>query len=203
MNEEKRDQIRKMIVNAMVILGAVAFAVILVISVVRDGEEEETKKQQVQTDRTVHEYSEKENEEDLEVQGEEEKKETKTVADQFIRSYLSYDDKKPDQKVKEMSQYLSQRMKESWKEPDIPDGVKQAKVKIVEFLPETTQKEGRFFYSVKAQVETVFSDGESEKAWSLYGVVVGQEEGRWVIEGVGPIGDAGAEPLELGGKEDE
>lgn len=195
------DQKRKILVNAMVILGAMVFALVLVISVVRSGEEEDSK-QQAKTGATIHEYSEKFDEEgkkDSEAKEEEKeaKKETKAVAEQFIRAFFGYDAKKPDQKLKEMKKYLSKEMKES--EPDIPDGVKKGKVIAVEFLPESTQKGSRFFYAIKAQVETVFEDGTTEKTWTTYGVVVGEEENRWVIEGVGPIGDAGAEPLDFGG----
>lgn len=198
--ENKRIELRRKAINAMVILGAMAFALLLIVSVVSDGEKEEFK-QGDKAEGTVRDYSEKFDGEDGTVQWEDEKKdlkETKVMAEQFIRAYLSYDSKKPDQKLKEMNRYLSHQMKESLEEPDIPDGVEKGEVIAVEFLPESTQKGSRFFWAVKTQVETKFSDDRTEKAWTLHGVIVEKEEDRWVIVEVGPIGDAGAEPLELG-----
>ncbi|GGE16176.1 hypothetical protein GCM10011571_17280 [Marinithermofilum abyssi] len=129
------------------------------------------------------------------------------VADRFIRAYLSYDAKHPEKKLKEMRPYLSSFMAEGWKAPDQPLGIKEAKVIEVQ-VKETTENEvaqetGRFYWEVKTETETVFDHGGKEKNWTLYEVVVGQEGGKWVVEEVTPIGDAGAEPLQLGGAEAE
>lgn len=135
-------------------------------------------------------------------EAEQAREETKQVAARFIRAYLSFDSKKPDQKVKEMRPYLSSTLAEGWEGLDHPDGIKKANVLKVETAV-GAEDVGGWVWTVKAQTETTFDRGGAEKAWSMYEVVVGKERDKWVVEEVNPSGDAGAEPLQIGGIEEE
>ncbi|MDA8353667.1 MAG: hypothetical protein M0Z65_10910 [Firmicutes bacterium] len=128
--------------------------------------------------------------------------ETKQVVARFIRAYLSFDAKDPEKKLKEMRPYLSSTMAEGWEGLDYPDGIKKAKVLKVETAA-GAEDVGDWVWTVKAQTETTFDRGGAEKDWSLYEVVVGKERDKWVVEEVNPGGDAGAEPLQIGGIEEE
>ncbi|QKI80589.1 hypothetical protein [Kroppenstedtia eburnea] len=135
-------------------------------------------------------------------EAEQAREETKQVAARFIRAYLSFDAKDPEKKLKEVRPYLSSTMAEGWEGLDYPDGIKKAKVLKVETAA-GAEDVGDWVWTVKAQTETTFDRGGAEKAWSMYEVVVGIEDDKWVVEEVNPGGDAGAEPLQIGGIEEE